>query len=140
MKREFSSNWKGSSQVRKQRKYRHNAPLHIRQGFLSAHLAKDLRVKHKMRTLPVRKGDEVIVMRGSFAKKKAKVLMVDLGRTRVTLENITRSKKDGSKVPVYFRAHALTIVGLYGDDKMRLKQLPANEPKVQEKKNAPHSS
>ena len=47
MKKKFSESWKSSKQVRKQRKYRYNAPLHIKQKFVNVHLAKELRKKYK---------------------------------------------------------------------------------------------
>lgn len=136
MKRAFSSSWKSSSQVRKQRKYRYNAPLHVRNRFLNAHLSKELRAKHGMRSLPLRKGDEVSVMRGNFAGKKAKVNSVDLARLRVTLEGLTRSKRDGSKSNIVFRPSALKIIALGSDDKRRI----AAHNKTMENKNAPHKS
>src|SRR3989338_7238569 len=109
MKLSYSPSWISSTQPRKQRKYRYNAPLHIKHKFLSAHLSKDLRKKYSKRSLPLRKGDDVLVMRGSFKKKRAKVTDVDLKRNRIVLENIQRTKKDGSKVNVYFDPSVLQI-------------------------------
>src|SRR3989344_7880093 len=119
MKQEFSTKWIASKQPRRQRKYRHNAPLHTRSKFLNAHLSKGLREKYKTRSLRLRTGDEVEVMRGSFAGKKAKVTSVDVKRTRVVLEGITRGKKDGSKVNVFFDPSNLTIFTVYTDDRKR---------------------
>lgn len=138
MKRTFSSVWKSSSQVRKQRKYRYNAPLHVKNTFLNTHLSKDLRAKHGMRSATIRKGDEVTVMRGSFAKKKARVSAVDVRRCRVVLEGITRTKKDGSKIAVFFRPHVLQLVTLSVDDKRRMKRLDKEH--KEKKQNAPHTS
>jgi large subunit ribosomal protein L24 len=123
MKQDFSAAWSGSSQPRKQRKFAHNAPLHLRNNFLSAHLSDALQEKYGKRTIPVRKGDEVLIMRGSFKKKTAKVASVNLKRSRVTLEGINRSKKDGSKLNVYFHASVLQINTLNLDDKERLASL-----------------
>ena len=123
MKNEFSTSWTGSRQPRKQRKYLINAPLHTRHKFLSAHLSKDLRTKYGKRNIPVRKGDEVIVMRGNFKKKKAKITIVELKRGRVFLENIQRTKKDGSKVNVPFYPSNLMIQTLALDDKERVAAL-----------------
>src|SRR3990172_367640 len=109
MKQEFSTSWLSSVQPRKQRKYIANAPLHIRHKFLSANLSKDLRKKYAKRNLPLRKGDEVLIMRGAFKKKKAKLTSVDLKNTRVVLEGIQRTKKDGSKVNVFFHPSILQI-------------------------------
>lgn len=120
MKKEFSTKWKSSRQPRKQRKYLANAPLHAMHKFLSANLSKPLREKYGKRNLPLRKGDEVLVMRGAFRKKKAKVVSVDLKNTRAALENIQRTKKDGSKVNVFFHPSTLQIQVLNLDDKERL--------------------
>ena len=136
MRKEFSTSWISSSQPRKQRKYLHNMPLHLKNSLMSSHLSKELRLKYKMRNVPVRTGDEVLVMRGGSAKKKGKVIGVDLKKGRVKIEGLTRSKKDGSKVPILFRAHALQIVSLYMEDKKRLKHLNSKE----EKKHASNKS
>lgn len=119
MKSAFSTSWLSSSKPRKQRKFTANAPLHIKHKFLSASLSKDLRKKHGKRALPLRKNDEVVVMRGVFKKKKAKVTSVNLKRTRITLEGIQRTKKDGTKVNVFFHPSALQIQTLTLDDKKR---------------------
>ena len=59
-------------------------------------------------------------MRGSFAKKQAKVASVNLKKSLVTLEGIQRSKREGSKVAVPFNPRALQIKILSLDDKHRL--------------------
>ena len=120
MKSEFSTAWKSSVQPRKQHKYRHNAPLHIKHKFLSTHLSKELRKKYGKRNLPLRKGDEVLVMRGAFKKKKAKVASVDHGRARAILEGLQRTKKDGTKISVSFNPRALQIVSLNLNDQRRI--------------------
>ncbi|MCX6748284.1 MAG: 60S ribosomal protein L26, partial [Candidatus Pacearchaeota archaeon] len=51
MKSKFSVNWLGSSQARKQRKYRANAPLHLRHKLMNANLSKDLRKKLGKRSI-----------------------------------------------------------------------------------------
>nr|AJS12525.1 50S ribosomal protein L24P [uncultured archaeon] len=121
MKQEFSTSWVSSVQPRKQRKYGYNAPLHIKHRFLSSNLSKELRKKYGKRNLPLRKGDEVLVMRGTFKKKKAKVSKVDLKNTRIALDGIQRTKKEGTKVNVYFHPSVLQIYSLV-EDKFRLPQ------------------
>jgi len=123
MKKKYSPKWKASKQPRKQRKYKANAPLHTKHKFLSAPLSKTLREKHSKRNIPLRKGDEVLVMRGSFKKKKAKISTIDMKRTRIALENIQRTKKDGTKVNVWFHPSSVQIQTLTLDDKERIKAL-----------------
>lgn len=120
MKSEFSTSWRASSQVRKQRKFRHNAPLHVKQKLVSANLSKELRKKHGMRSLSVRKDDEVLVMRGSFAKKKGKVISVNLKRGKIAVEGLTKKKKDGTAVQLMIYPSNVQIQGLNMNDKRRL--------------------
>ena len=101
----------------------HNAPLHLRHKFLSAHLSKSLREKHGKRSLPLKKGDEVLVMTGSFKGKKAKIGSINLSTSRITLENVQRTKKEGTKVNVYFHPSKLQIQTLNLEDKKRIKKL-----------------
>jgi len=137
MKKKFSSKWVSSKQKRKQVKYRANAPLHTKHKFLSASLSKDLRKKHGKRSFPIRKGDEVLIMRGSFKKKKAKVASVEITRSRVSLEKMQRTKKDGTKVNVWFAPSSLQIQTLQLEDKKRIKAL---NKKSTEKENVPNKS
>lgn len=123
MKTKFSSSWKRSVQPRKQRKYRYNAPLHIKQKFISAHLSKDLRKKHNKRNIGVRKGDKVKVMRGQFKKKEGKVDQVSLKKTQVYVEGVEITKKDGTKTRYPIHPSNLMIIELNMDDKMRQKIL-----------------
>ncbi|MDO8459843.1 MAG: 50S ribosomal protein L24 [Nanoarchaeota archaeon] len=122
MKSSFSTAWLSSKQPRKQRKYRYNAPLHIKHKFLSAHLSKELRKKYGKRSLPLRKGDDVLVMRGSFKKKKGKLAIINLKNTKVAIEGIQRTKKDGTKVNVYFHPSILQIQSLNLDDRKRISE------------------
>ena len=129
MKKKFSTKWKGSSQARKQRKYRFNAPLHIKQRFMSSNLSKELRKTHGKRSLELRKNDLVRVLTGKFQNKKGKVLGMDTKRQRVIIEGIQLTKKDGSKVAVKFHPSNLQITEIDADDKKRLKIKKAEEKK-----------
>lgn len=50
-----------TSSRRKNRKAHFNAPSHLRRRIMSAPLSKDLRQKHGVRSMPIRKDDEVQV-------------------------------------------------------------------------------
>ncbi len=134
MKKKFSTSWKSSKQPRKQRKYKANAPLHLKKKFVSVNLSKDLRKKHGKRNLAIKKGDVVKVMRGKFKKKQGKVLSVKLKMQKITIEGIQVTKLDGSKVNVNLRPSNLQIIELNLEDKKRLKK---KEIKTGEKENAP---
>lgn len=122
MKTAWSSKWKSSTQPRKQRKFAYNAPAHTRRKMLAAHLTKELAKKHGTRSIPLRVGDTVKVVRGSAKGKTAKIERVDTSSYRIHLEGMEISKRDGSKSPVFIRASNVIITEIYGSDKRRLKQ------------------
>src|SRR3989338_320533 len=130
MKTKFAISWKRSVQPRKQRKYRHNAPLHIRQKFVSEHLSKELRKKYSRRSINLRKGDNVKVMRGQFRNKQGKVEEVDLKKTLIYISGIEISKKDGTKARRPLHPSNLLATELNVDDKMRNKVLKRKEKNV----------
>ena len=119
----WSKHWKSSKKPRKQRKYVYHAPSHIRHKFLSAHLSNELKQKYNRRSFPIRKGDEVGVMKGSYKKKTGKVSRVNTKKIKVYIDGITRKKVDGSEVQVPFSPSRLKIINLNLDDKKRLKAL-----------------
>lgn len=112
-----------SSKPRKQRKFLFTAPLHLRRRFMSSHLSKELRGKYKRRSLPVRKGDEVEIMRGSFKDKKGKITRVDIKKYKVYVEGATRRRTTGVDVQVPIHPSNLKIINLNLEDKRRVKIL-----------------
>lgn len=123
MNKDWSSSWKSSKQPRKQRKYRHNAPLHVKQKFVSVHLSRELRKKYGKRNITIRKGDTVKVMRGQFTGKIGKVAKVDLKKSRLHIEGIENIKKDGTKKPYPLQPSNVMITELNLDDKLRQEKL-----------------
>lgn len=112
-----------SKKARKQRKFLYEAPLNIRRKMMSAHLSKELREKYKRRSFPVRKGDEVEIMRGSFKGRKGKIVRVDLKKYKVYIEGITRKKTTGREVLVPIHPSNLKVVSLNLNDEERVKAL-----------------
>jgi large subunit ribosomal protein L24 len=121
MKKEFSTEWKSSKQVRKQRKYRYNSPLHIKQKFVHVHLSKELRKRYKKRRIGLKKGDKVKVVRGQFRNHAGTVEKVDLKKTKVIVSGIEVAKKEGSKTTYPISASNLILTELNLDDKIRQK-------------------
>lgn len=119
MKKKFSNFWKASKLPRKQVKYRANAPFHIRHKMISANLSKELRKKYGKRNVPLRKGDEIKIMRGEFKGKKGKVENVNLKKMKIMIAGIFRTKKDGTKIEVSFDSSKLQIIELNLEDKKR---------------------
>jgi len=119
MRQEYSADWKSSTQTRKQRKYRYNAPTHIKHRFMSALLSKELRKTSKRRNIPIRKGDKVKVLRGNHKGKSGEISTVDRAKERVYIEGITRTKIDGNTSPISFHPSNLMITTLKEDKKRR---------------------
>jgi len=110
-------------QPRKQRKFLANAPNHIKRKLMGAMLDKKLRERYGVRSIEVRKGDEVKVMCGKFKGKLGKVGGVDVKRTRIQIDGLQRTKKGGEKVETWFHPSNVKIIVLYEEDNRRMKRL-----------------
>ncbi|CDG64883.1 MAG: large subunit ribosomal protein [Methanobacterium sp.] len=108
-----------SKQPRKQRKFRYQAPLHIRHKMMSVNLSPELREEHNTRSLPVRKGDKVKVRRGDFKDHEGKVEGIDLKNYRVFIEGLNVQKPDGNQVYHPVHPSNLMIIELDLDDDER---------------------
>lgn len=67
---------------------------------MSAPLSIDLRNKYNFRSIPIRKDDEVQVVRGTYKGREGKVVQVYRRRWVIHVERITREKVTGSTVNV----------------------------------------
>ena len=114
----WNTNWKGSVKPSKQRKYTRNAPLHIRSTLVGSHLTKELRQKLKTRSLRVRKGDKVKVMRGQHKGKTGAVDRVDTKRMKIFITGVEFIKRDGSKAMYPIHPSNLLIQSM-AEDKRR---------------------
>ena len=121
MKKDFSTKWKASSQPRKQRKFRANAPLHLRKKYLSVNLSKELKKKVRKRNIVVKKGDVVKIMRGKFKGKQGKITQALYKISKVIIENIQVKKIDGSKVNVKMIPSNLQIIEMVSREKKKSK-------------------
>ena len=110
-----------SKQPRKQRKALYNAPAHARGKYLSATLSKDLKEKLGKKSLPLRSGDKVRVLRGDFKGHEGEVLDVDYGSYKVTIEEVTLSKPDGTAVFLPVDPSNLMIIDADTKDNRRIK-------------------
>eukprot|EP00355_Strombidium_rassoulzadegani_P001500 CAMPEP_0168607532 /NCGR_PEP_ID=MMETSP0449_2-20121227/103_1 /TAXON_ID=1082188 /ORGANISM="Strombidium rassoulzadegani, Strain ras09" /LENGTH=110 /DNA_ID=CAMNT_0008647375 /DNA_START=100 /DNA_END=432 /DNA_ORIENTATION=+ len=71
---------------------------------MSCHLSKELRTKYDCRSVAVRKGDTVLIKRGStdagVRGKSGKVITVYRRRWCIHVEKVVREKKNGQQVPI----------------------------------------
>ena len=82
---------------KKQRKMRYNAPGHLRHKMMSAHLDKLLSKKLGKRSMKIRKGDEVEIMRGAFRKKRGIISVINRKNMKILIENIKIKKGSGQE-------------------------------------------
>lgn len=123
MKKKFSKSWVKSKNVRKQRNYRKNAPLHIKRKFVRSCLSKELRKKYGIKTIGLRKNDKVKIMRGQFRKKSGTISRIDLKKGKIYIEGIDQIKRDGTKAQYPLDASNLMVMELETGDKERKKIL-----------------
>lgn len=115
----WSRFWKSSKKAKKQRKYRYNAPLHIKKKFVGSHLSKELREKYKTRSMSIVKGDKVKVARGQFKGRTGKVEEVNIRKCKILISGIEIQKKDGSKAGCPINPSNVSIIELKLEDKKR---------------------
>ena len=101
-----------SSSRRKARKAHFTAPSHIRAKILSSSLSKDLRKKHGIRSMPIRKGDEVKILRGTYKNKTGKVQSVYRKKWCIHVEKITQEKSNGQAINVNIHPSNCVITNL----------------------------
>nr|WCZ58739.1 60S ribosomal protein L26 [Seculamonas ecuadoriensis] len=91
-----------TSSRRKCRKAHFQAPSNIRRKLMSAALSSQLREKYNVRRVPIRKDDEVVVVRGDsqFKDITGKVLSVYRKKFIIHVEKVVREKKNGQTVQI----------------------------------------
>ncbi|KAL9078679.1 MAG: hypothetical protein Q9157_002407 [Trypethelium eluteriae] len=88
------------SSRRKSRKAHFSAGSNARRVRMSAPLSKELRDKHNVRSIPIRKDDEVIITRGSNKGREGKITSVYRLKYVVHVERVSREKSNGQSVPI----------------------------------------
>ncbi|KAI6699364.1 hypothetical protein NL676_013688 [Syzygium grande] len=101
-----------TSSRRKNRKAHFTAPSSVRRVLMSAPVSSDLRSKYNVRSMPVRKDDEVQVVRGTYKGREGKVVQVYRRKWVIHIERITREKVNGSTVNVGIHPSKVLITKL----------------------------
>ncbi|HXX87712.1 MAG TPA: 50S ribosomal protein L24 [Candidatus Acidoferrum sp.] len=103
----------------KQRRIIYQAPDHIRRKLFAAPLSAELQASHGIKSLPIRNGDTVRIMRGDHKGFEGKISRIDQTHFRVYVEGLTREKVDGTAIFVPVHPSKVTIKALVLDDKWR---------------------
>jgi len=95
------------------------APAHRRSRSVGANLSPDLRTQYGIRSIRVKEGDTVKVIRGEYKGIEGKVNKVHTEEGRLAIEGIQREKVRGGNVPVLIHASKVMVVSLNLSDKWR---------------------
>ncbi|CAG8500109.1 10032_t:CDS:2 [Acaulospora colombiana] len=79
---------------------------------MSASLSKDCREKYNVRSVPIRKDDEVRIVRGTNKGREGKVTQVYRKRWVIYVERLSREKVNGSTVPIGIHPSNVVITKL----------------------------
>lgn len=109
-----------SKKPKKQRKFQFNPPRHETHKLLSSNLSTSLRESKGFRSLPLRKGDTVVITRGDMRGKSGKIMRIDLSKQRVFVDKVVKRKTDNTEIPFPIHASNLTITKLVEKDRKRL--------------------
>ncbi|KAJ5220253.1 hypothetical protein N7468_009457 [Penicillium chermesinum] len=111
----------------KSRKAHFSAPSSERRVIMSAPLSKELRAQYGVRSIPVRKDDEVTIVRGSQKgedqpqpvtttqtnyRREGKVTSVYRLKWAIYVERVVREKTNGQSVPLPIAASKVVITKL----------------------------
>ncbi|KAF2739998.1 ribosomal protein L24 [Polyplosphaeria fusca] len=104
-----------ASSRRKSRKAHFGAPSSLRRVNMSAPLGKELREKHNVRSIPIRKDDEVLIVRGTHKGREGKVSSVYRLKYCIHVNGVVREKSNGQSVPVPIDASKVVVTKLKTD-------------------------
>ena len=102
------------ARARKERKKVFTAPIHVRRKFVHAPLSKELRKEKGKRSMLVKKGYKVRVLRGSHKGKEGLVIRVSHVRGKVYVEGITTTTARGQEKPMGISPSNVMIISLGG--------------------------
>ena len=79
---------------------------------MSSHLSKDLKAKWNVRSIPVRKGDTVKIMRGTYKGRTGKVQSVYRRRWCIYIEKLVKEKVNGQQANLPIHPSNVEITAL----------------------------
>ena len=115
---------------RRQRKALYTASSFQRRRRMTVPLSRDLRRRFHARSLPLRKGDTVRVLSGSFVGREERVAKVDRRAYSVILDNVTLKTGEEKLKPLPLRTNHLVITRLNLSDPWRRRGLKVSEEEV----------
>ena len=107
----------------KQRKRIYGAKKHMKKKLVSSRLIKSMSKETGKRSLGLRKGDEVRVMRGDHRRITGKISRIDNKYLRVYIDGLKRKKVSGEEVMIPVHASNVMIIKAEMADKRRMKMI-----------------
>ena len=120
-----------SSSRRKSRKAHFAAPSSIRRKIMSSALSKELRTKYNVcyseshylaiiqlkllsqtRSIPIRKDDEVRIVRGKYTGREGKVTQVYRKKWVIHIDRVHRDKSNGSTTPIGIHPSKVVVTSI----------------------------
>ena len=108
-----------SKKPSKERKALYEMPMHSASKQVAAHLDEKLQKEFCSRSLTVRKGDTVKIMRGAFKKREGKITLVDRKSRKIYVEKVTTKKSSGEERQVPIDASKVLLIEIERSDKKR---------------------
>lgn len=92
-----------SGSRRKSRLAHFSAPSHLRYKLLSANLSRELRQRYGVKSLPIRRDDEVTIVRGSSKDAKGKISQVYRKKWCLYVEKLVKNRINGAtiRIPIH---------------------------------------
>jgi large subunit ribosomal protein L24 len=125
-----------SIQPRRQRKANFTADSFQRHRRMTVPLSRELRGRYHRRNLPLRKGDTVRILTGSYVGREERVAKVDLRAYAVTLDNVTGKTAEAKLKPLPVRPSHLLLIRLNLSDPWRRRILRVSAEEVEEEEPA----
>jgi len=119
-----------STSPRRQRKALYSADSFERRLRMGVPLSRELRSRFRRRAVPIRKGDTVRVLSGSFAGREERVAKVHRRDYRVTLDNVTLKTAEDKLKPLTLGVSNLVITRLNLSDAWRRRSLRVTDEEV----------
>ncbi|PFH54201.1 hypothetical protein AMATHDRAFT_72717 [Amanita thiersii Skay4041] len=108
-----------SSSRRKSRKAHFTAPSSVRRKIMSSALSKELRNKYNCRSLPIRKDDEVRIVRGKYKGRDGKVTQVYRKKWVIHVDRVQRDKSNGASAAIGIHPSNVVIINIKLDKDRR---------------------
>lgn len=86
-----------------------------RRKLLSAPLSKELRQQFNIKSLPIRRDDEVLVVRGSKKGSEGKISSVYRLKFAVQVDKVQKEKSNGQSIPINLHPSKVVITKLHLD-------------------------